>query len=223
MHRDIVMFDCDSTLSRIEGVDELARLAGVFDEVKVLTEQAMAGNLPLEQVFQRRLDLIQPKQLWVRQVGETYIEQMTAGAREAIKRLQQNGYQVGIISGGYLPAILPLAKELGIKRDWVYAVGLTFTDSGEYQRFEDSWELGQRGGKRKVWQHLIEQFSPKWSVMIGDGVTDMEAQDLLSVSIGFGGVQRREAVVRLADEYLEEASLQQLPEIIQSFRYGGAV
>ena len=39
----LIVFDCDSTLSSIEGIDELARLAGpsAFKEVEALTHAAM--------------------------------------------------------------------------------------------------------------------------------------------------------------------------------------
>ena len=47
----LVVFDCDSTLSTIEGVDELALRAGVGDEVARLTTAAMAGEVPLDQVY----------------------------------------------------------------------------------------------------------------------------------------------------------------------------
>ena len=56
----LVIFDCDSTLSAIEGVDELASLHGVGDEVRRLTADAMQGLLRLEDVYGRRLDLIRP-------------------------------------------------------------------------------------------------------------------------------------------------------------------
>ena len=39
-----VCFDCDSTLSRLEGIDELASRYGRKDEVALLTEAAMNGE-----------------------------------------------------------------------------------------------------------------------------------------------------------------------------------
>ncbi|MBI4545890.1 MAG: hypothetical protein HY703_11890, partial [Gemmatimonadetes bacterium] len=53
-----VLFDCDSTLSAIEGVEELA--AAHRAEVVALTESAMRGQVPLEQVYARRLELARP-------------------------------------------------------------------------------------------------------------------------------------------------------------------
>ena len=58
----IIAFDCDSTLSAIEGIDELGRNRGpaVFIQIEAMTHDAMNGRLPVEAVFGRRLELIQP-------------------------------------------------------------------------------------------------------------------------------------------------------------------
>ena len=57
-----VIFDCDSTLSRIEGIDELADIAGVTRQVRQMTDAAMAGEIGLEEVYGKRLELIKPTQ-----------------------------------------------------------------------------------------------------------------------------------------------------------------
>ena len=60
----LIVFDCDSTLSSIEGIDELARVKGqsIFEQVAELTHAAMNGEVPLDEVFSRRLAIIQPDQ-----------------------------------------------------------------------------------------------------------------------------------------------------------------
>ncbi len=55
---DGVVFDCDATLSALEGIDQLAALAGVADAVSALTHRAMNGEVPLEAVYGERLALI---------------------------------------------------------------------------------------------------------------------------------------------------------------------
>ena len=58
MSFDVICFDCDSTLSKIEGIDELARRVCLGEEMSKLTEAAMNGELPLEAVYERRLIMI---------------------------------------------------------------------------------------------------------------------------------------------------------------------
>ena len=57
---DLVFFDCDSTLSAIEGIDELARLKGKEGRVGLLTNKAMDGELDLADVYGKRLKAIKP-------------------------------------------------------------------------------------------------------------------------------------------------------------------
>ena len=53
-----VVFDCDSTLVAVEGIDELS---GPYrDRITALTDAAMDGSVPLEEVYGRRLEIIQP-------------------------------------------------------------------------------------------------------------------------------------------------------------------
>ena len=60
MSFDIICFDCDSTLSKIEGIDELAKQVGMGEAMSKLTDAAMNGEVPLEAVYQQRLSLIRP-------------------------------------------------------------------------------------------------------------------------------------------------------------------
>ena len=53
MNFDIICFDCDSTLSKIEGIDELAKNVGLGEELAELTNAAMNGIVPLEAVYEK--------------------------------------------------------------------------------------------------------------------------------------------------------------------------
>ena len=68
----IIVFDCDSTLSSIEGIDEFACMAGekVQRQIKEMTNAAMEGVLPLESIFSKRLEIIQPTLEQVNQIGK---------------------------------------------------------------------------------------------------------------------------------------------------------
>ena len=74
----LICFDCDSTLSAIEGVDELARAGGpqIYAQVEAMTNDAMNGKIAVEAVFGRRLELIRPSRSNVEAVGRNYIETM---------------------------------------------------------------------------------------------------------------------------------------------------
>ena len=62
MATKLLLLDCDSTLSSIEGIDELGRLRGpeTFKAVEDMTTAAMDGGTPMEAIFAKRLDIIKP-------------------------------------------------------------------------------------------------------------------------------------------------------------------
>lgn len=205
MSFEIVCFDCDSTLSAIEGIDELANRADVGSAVIALTTAAMNGEVPLEQVYAQRLNIIRPDQSAIAWVAEVYIKQVVAGALEVVQALQAQSKAVHIISGGLRQAILPLAEYLGVPAMNVHAVDIFFNADGSYQGFDSSSVLAKTGGKAEICRQINPAQAPL--VVIGDGQTDLEAQQAGATVIGFGGVVARPAVQARADFYVLEASL----------------
>src|SRR5215471_19661387 len=141
-----VLFDCDSTLSAIEGIDELA--IHCRDDVERLTNSAMRGRIPLEEVYGRRLQLVQPTRAAVEALGRQYIERLLPDARETVAALQAAGVDVRIISGGLLPAVLAVASAVGVDAGRVAAVDIAFNSDGSYASFDASSPMTMSGGKR---------------------------------------------------------------------------
>ena len=213
MSFSIICFDCDSTLSKIEGIDELGRQSGMFDELVALTNAAMNGELALEQVYGKRLELIKPDKAQMDSLAELYISEMVEGVEEVFNTLLAQGKQVHIISGGIRQAILPLAEKLGLPADHVHAVDVLFNDDGTYNDFDQQSPLAKTEGKAIVCKQLLNGNAS--IVMIGDGKTDLEAKNAGATVIGFGGVAERAIVVEQADVFVKEASLMAvLPHLV---------
>ena len=98
----LIVFDCDSTLSAIEGIDELARVNGpeTFDKIEALTNAAMNGEVPIDDIFAQRLDIIQPTLHTCKKVGQLYIDEIEPTALTTLEQLRAEGWQTVIISGG---------------------------------------------------------------------------------------------------------------------------
>lgn len=200
-----ILFDCDSTLSAIEGIDELARQAGLYERLAPLTAAAMDGTLSLEAVYRQRLDAIRPTLAAVAALGECYIRHVVSGAGEVIAALQRNGKRVHIVSGGLRQAVLPLAAYLGVPAECVHAVDIYFDEEGEYQGFDEASPLARSGGKTVICRQLAQREG--LVVLVGDGMTDFEVTEAGLDFIGFGGVVKRESVRQSAPRYIEEATL----------------
>ena len=197
---DIVCFDCDSTLSRIEGIDELARRAGVEKEVAPLTAAAMAGTLSLDIVYAQRLSLVRPGRASIEWLGQRYIEEMVPGARETVSALIRDGKSVHIVSGGLSSALEPLARSLGIPLSQVHAVDVLFEEDGTYLDFDRQSPLIHSDGKAVLCRSLAANGSS--IALVGDGATDLAARESGVFVVGFGGVTRREIMVEGADVFV---------------------
>ncbi len=205
MSYDIVCFDFDSTLSSIEGIDELAHHAGLGHEIDQLTQQAMEGIVALESVYEKRLAMIKPNQAMIAWLAEQYIANKVEGVDDVFKTLMTQGKQVHIISGGIRQAILPMAEILQLPESNVHAVDVLFDAEGEYAGFDRQSVLAKTGGKAEICRQI--NHAQHKMVMIGDGKTDLEAKQAGADVIGFGGVVERAIVLDQADIFVKQASL----------------
>jgi phosphoserine phosphatase len=210
-----VFFDCDSTLTRIEGIDELVRTRSlnIQTEVRALTEKAMNGEISITEIYEKRLRLIQPTRDEVNALGKKYIENITPGAKNVVKKLISLGKNVGIISGGILDPICVFAKHLGIELENVHAVTVFFDRNGYYTDFEKSNPLTTGNGKTKLIQSL--ELEPGRIAFVGDGMTDLEVQgNGVDLFIGFGGVITRPQVKKEAQAWIDNTNLESLFDLI---------
>src|SRR5271165_5083457 len=109
----LIVMDVDSTLIQDEVIDLLAARAGCAAEVAKVTAAAMRGELDFAASLRERVSLLAG--LDARVLDEVRAElRLTAGARTLIRTLSDLGYKSGIVSGGFVQVIGPLAAELGI-------------------------------------------------------------------------------------------------------------
>jgi phosphoserine phosphatase len=200
-----ICFDCDSTLTRIEGIDELARHSGRKAEIAPLTAAAMEGALSLEEVYARRLEVVRPGRGELAWLGERYVEEMTDGARETIGALHDIGKPVYVVSGGFLQSVTVLAQALGVDASRVRAVEIYLDGTGAYAGYDLRSPLIRSDGKAEVCRALAQNHGSV--AIVGDGITDLAARAGGAYVVGFGGVARRHAVADGADYFVAEGPL----------------
>lgn len=189
-----IVFDCDSTLSSIEGIEELS---GVHrEEIARLTSAAMSGEVPLQEVYGRRLEIIKPRRNAVATVGRRYMETVSPHAREVMSALKLLGKELRVISGGLRLAVTSFAGWLGIDDAHVHAVKAYFDADERIQGFDRDSPLARSGGKREV----LSALPPARTALVGDGMTDAEARDVVACFIAYQGHAQHAEVAALAHQ-----------------------
>ncbi|BCA96992.1 phosphoserine phosphatase [Legionella antarctica] len=202
---DVFFFDCDSTLSLIEGIDLLASMNDVAEPVKAITKRCMSTTGLNLADYRKRLDYIRPNKMQIKQLAANYSTHLTPGVKEVIRLFHSLDKKIFIISGGIKSAIVPMAKDLGIQPDRVLAVDIYFNDDGSYQGFDQKNELTQANGKSICIANVLKE--NERSLLLGDGFSDWEAQDFVTRFVGYAGLNPKAWVQTHSDFYILQTNI----------------
>lgn len=180
--RRLVCFDMDSTLIEAEVIDELAKAAGVGEQVIAITEAAMRGELDFKESFAQRLALLKGLDVAVLDDIASRLP-VTEGAEHLIATLRSLGYKTAILSGGFNYFGYYLQQKLGV--DYVYANDLEVVDGKVTGRVSGEVVDGQR--KAELLRELAqrENISLEQVVAVGDGANDLPMLSIAGLGIAF--------------------------------------
>jgi phosphoserine phosphatase len=178
----LVVLDMDSTLIRIEVIDELARAAGVGAEVAQITERAMQGEMDYDESLRQRVALL--KGLEVAALDRIAADlPLTDGAETLVRVLKRLGYKIAVISGGFSRAAEALKRRLGV--DYAYSNNLEIQGGKLTGRIAGPIVNGQRKAE------LLETIAQAEGVLldqviaVGDGANDALMLDRAGLGIAF--------------------------------------
>lgn len=200
----LLVMDMDSTAITIECIDEIARLADVYDEVAAVTAEAMAGKLDFsESLYQRVAKLKGIEQSLIEELKNTL--PLMPGIDALCRVLKQHNWYLAIASGGFIPFAEQVQQLLNL--DEVHANELEFNDNKLTGKVLGT--IVDANQKARVLRMLREQLSlsSQQTVAIGDGANDL----VMMAEAGLGvAVHGKPKVVEQAQAAICEGSLLQL-------------
>jgi phosphoserine phosphatase len=198
----LIVFDVDSTLVQGEVIEMLAARAGAEDEVRAVTEAAMAGELDFSESLRRRVAVLAglPESVLEEVAAEL---ELTPGARTTIRTLKRLGFRCGVVSGGFTRVIAGLAAELGL--DFCAANELEVVDGRLTGRVVG--EIVDRPGKAVALRRFADAFGVplEQCVAVGDGANDIDMLSTAGLGIAFNAkpALREVADTALSHPYLD--------------------
>ena len=178
----LVVMDMDSTLIRIEVIDELARAYGVGEQVSRITERAMHGEMDYDESLRQRVALLQGLDVEVlRRIAANL--PLTEGAETLIRVLKRLGYRTAIISGGFSVAAEALQARLGI--DYAYSNVLEEAEGRLTGRTLGPIVNARR--KAELLEHIAqdEGILLDQVIAVGDGANDLLMLERAGLGIAF--------------------------------------
>ncbi len=181
-NRRLVAFDMDSTLIEAEVIDELAKAAGVGEQVAAITERAMAGELDFTESFKARVALLKG-------LDESVLADIAAnlpvteGAEKLVSTLKRLGYKTAILSGGFNYFGRYLQQQLGI--DYVYANELEIVAGKVTGNVTGTVVDGAR--KAVLLKDIARQenIALEQVIAVGDGANDLPMLSIAGLGIAF--------------------------------------
>lgn len=184
----LVVTDVDSTLITAEVIELIAERAGTRAEVAAVTERAMRGELDFAESLRQRVATLAgvPDTVFAEVLEQV---ELSPGATALVAAAKAHGAEVGLVSGGFIEVVAPLAARLGIDR--VRANRLEVAEGRLTGRL-----VGETVTRETKAQTLLEWagdrgLDPAATVAVGDGANDLA----MLAAAGLGVAYRAKPVV----------------------------
>lgn len=180
--RRLICFDMDSTLIKTEVIDELAKRAGVGEQVQEITARAMRGEIDFRESFKERVALLKGLDESVMKDIAEHLP-ITEGVERLMYVLKRYGYKIAILSGGFTYFGNYLKERFGI--DYVYANNLEIVDGKLTGRYIGDIVDGKRKAELLQLLAQVENVDIAQTIAVGDGANDLPMLSVAGLGIAF--------------------------------------
>ena len=179
MKKSNLIIDFDSTFTKVEALDALCEIVlenspdkdSVLQQIKVITDQAMDGEIDFRTSLLNRVQLIKPHRDHIEQLSHRLKREISTSFlrnKEFILSIKETVY---IVSNGFKDFIIPVIEDYGLLREHVFANEFEFNEEGFVTGVNLENPLSQSGGKPIVIQRLKLEGEV---YVVGDGYNDFE-------------------------------------------------
>jgi D-3-phosphoglycerate dehydrogenase / 2-oxoglutarate reductase len=201
-----IIIDFDSTFTKVEGLDELGKIAlsGNSDKDKIvakvqeITDKGMKGELSFAQSLKERVALIPANKTHLNNLVEVLFNEISDSFERNKDFIRENAENILIVSSGFKEFIVPIVTSMGVLEANVYANTFEFDIDGNIAGYDETNLLSHDNGKVKLLQKLDIQGEV---YVIGDGYTDYQLREsgLANKFFAFTENVERENVMSKAD------------------------
>ena len=197
----LLVMDMDSTTIEIECIDEIAKLAGVGEEVAEVTERAMLGELDFAQsLHQRVATLAESPESILSDVAKNI--PLMAGLKPLIIELKKHNWRIAIASGGFTYFADHLKETLNL--DAAFANTLEIIDGKLTGKVLGNVVDAQVKADSLAILSKEYQIPDKQTVAMGDGANDLVMMAAASFGVAF---HAKPIVLAQADSSINEQGL----------------
>lgn len=197
----LLVMDMDSTTIEIECIDEIAKLAGVGEQVSAVTELAMQGELDFAQSLHQRVATLKdaPEKI-LADVAKNI--PLMAGLETLIGELKKHNWRIAVASGGFTYFADHLKEML--------ALDATFANVLEIKNGKLTGKVSGNVVDAQVKADSLSlladkyQISPSQTVAMGDGANDLVMMAAASFGVAF---HAKPIVLAQADSSINQQGL----------------
>jgi len=183
-NKKLFLSDMDSTIIKQECIDELAHYAGVREEVSLITEKSMNGEISFTEAFVERVGLL--KGMDVNVLDKVYLNiELNDGAEILLKNLCKRDIHTVLVSGGFTYFTDKLSKKLGFSEN--YANKLEILDNIITGKILPPVIDGK--AKRDILDKITQKLNINRHdvVSVGDGANDVEMISNSALGVSYYG------------------------------------
>lgn len=191
------VFDFDSTLTSVEGLDLLAEISldnnpdkeEVVRQIQEITDLGIDGDISFSDSLRRRIALMKANKSQLTELIDLLKTKLSVSVEANREFFNKHQDQIYVISCGFKEFIDPVVASIGITSDRVFANTFKFDDKDSIVGFDEANPLSQHNGKVNC---LRESGIEGEIQIIGDGYSDF--------------VMRKEGVAHKFFAYTENVS-----------------